>query len=184
MLERLRLRARAIFLRAHLEREMQAEMSAHLERAVARLVARGLTPGEARREARREFGNLAYLQEQARDARGSGWVDSLRADCRFALRHFARRLGTTLTMLVVLIGGMSISTLLFTFVRAYAFAPPAGVRLEHDLVRVRGSGAARSLDRGCPRRRVAHPIRWRSLATPHGIGCSREARVRSARPCS
>jgi predicted permease len=121
---------------------MQAEMAEHLEQSVARLTARGLSRDEARRTARREFGNVAHLQEQARDARGAGWVDSLRADCRFALRHFARRLGTAITMLVVLVGGMSISTLLFTFVRAYAFAPPAGVKLEDDLVRVRGSGAA------------------------------------------
>jgi predicted permease len=142
MLHRLRLRARALFLRDRVEREMQREIAEHLDQSIARLVARGLSIDEARREARREFGNVAYLQEQARDARGAGWIDSLRADCRFALRHFGRRLGTTVTMLVVLVGGMSISTLLFTFVRAYAFAPPAGMGLEDDLVRIRGSGAA------------------------------------------
>jgi len=106
---------------------MQAEMAEHLERSTARLVARGLSPEDARHAALREFGNVAYLQEEARDARGAGWVDALAADSRFALRHFARKPGTTLTMLVVLVAGLAISTLLFTYVYAYAKQPPPGV---------------------------------------------------------
>ena len=118
---------------------MQAEMAEHLQQSTARLIARGLPADEAGRVARREFGNVASLQEEARDARGTGWVDGLAADSRFALRHFARKPGTTITMFVVLAAGMVISTLLFTYVHGYAFRPPPGITLEDDLVRVRGS---------------------------------------------
>ena len=139
MLHRVQPWARSILLRRRLEREMQAEMAQHLDRSVERLMARGLTESEARREAVREFGNVPLLQEQARDARGAAWMGALLADWRFAVRHFARRPGVTLAMLVVLVAGMSISTLLFTYVHAYAVRPPPGVALADDLVRIRGS---------------------------------------------
>ena len=148
LLNRMRRWVRSVVRRRELEREMQEEMAEHLERSKARLMERGLSAEDARREAAREFGNLAYLQEEARDARGSGWVDTLRADCRFALRHFARKLGTTITMFVVLVGGMSISTLLFSYVHAYAKQPPPGIAREDDLVRIRGSRSAGGAERG------------------------------------
>ncbi|HEX2189193.1 MAG TPA: ABC transporter permease, partial [Longimicrobiaceae bacterium] len=62
--------------------------------------------------------------------------------CRFALRHFARTPWTTLTMFVVLVGGMSIATLLFSYVHSYAVQPPPGMTRQADLVRIRGSQGA------------------------------------------
>ena len=142
MLNRARLWIRSVVLRRRLEREMQEEMAEHLERSAARLMARGLSAEEARREARREFGNVTYLQEEARFARGTRWLDALVADARFALRHFARKPGTTLTMFVVLAVGMAIGTLLFSFVHSYAMQPPPGIDRAADLVRIRGSQGA------------------------------------------
>lgn len=142
MLDRVRPWVRSMLLRRRLEREMQEEMAEHIERSTARLVARGLPAEEARREALREFGNVACLQEEARDARGWRWLDALAADLRFALRQFARRPLPTVTMFVVLAVGMSISTLLFSYVHSYAVQPPPGVALDDDLVRIRGSQGA------------------------------------------
>lgn len=90
MLKRLLLALRTVFLRRRLEREMQEEMAAHLRQATVRLRARGLSPEEARRVARREFGHFDSLQEQAQDARGSRWIESLVADLRSGLRHFSK----------------------------------------------------------------------------------------------
>jgi hypothetical protein len=70
VLESIRSFYRAFFRRRSLERDMQDEMAAHLEQAVERLTRRGLSSEAARELARREFGNVAFLQEQARDARG------------------------------------------------------------------------------------------------------------------
>jgi len=138
MLTRARLWLRSVVLRRRLEREMQEEMAAHLERAAERLMARGLSADEARRQARREFGNVAFLQEQARDARGARWLEALGVDARFALRHFARTPGTTLVMFAVLAVGISISALLFSAVHSVALQPPSGVARSDDLVRIRG----------------------------------------------
>jgi hypothetical protein len=89
------LRLRAVVARRALERDMQEEMREHLERATERYVARGMSTADARRAARREFGNVAVLQEEARDARDARWVEALIADTRFAFRYFARHRGPT-----------------------------------------------------------------------------------------
>src|SRR5512139_3378044 len=77
MITRALLWLRSVLLRRRLEREMQAEMAEHLARSTERLVARGLSPEAARREANREFGNVPYLQEEARIARGTHGLDTL-----------------------------------------------------------------------------------------------------------
>ena len=69
MFSQLRYWCRAIFRRSALEREMRDEMQLHLDRRTDLLVARGMSRDDARLAARREFGNVAVLQEDARDAR-------------------------------------------------------------------------------------------------------------------
>ena len=147
MLNRARLWIRSIVLRRRIEREMQEEMAQHLERATERFMARGLSAEVAAREARREFGNVTYLQEEGRLARGTGALDALAGDARFALRQFARRPGTTLIMLGVLAVGLCLSTLMFSVVQGFAVQPPAGVARADDLVRIRGSQMGRSSQR-------------------------------------
>lgn len=142
MMMRLRLWLRANIMRRRFEREMRDEMDAHLDRATERLVGHGMSVDEARRHAIREFGNLPYLQEEARYARGTIWLDALLADARFALRHFGRRPVTTIAMFIVLAVGMSISTLMFSFVHSYATQAPVGVEADDQLVRIRGSRTA------------------------------------------
>src|SRR5262245_21002722 len=127
MLRRALLWLRSVLLRRRLEREMQEEMRAHLERSTERLEARGLSSDEARRAARREFGNVEYLQEHARDARGGGWVDSIIADARFAFRHYARTPLSTITMLALLAIGIGVNAALFTFMSALMTQPAPGI---------------------------------------------------------
>lgn len=139
MLNRLFLWIRSVALRRRLEREMQDEMAEHLERATARLMARGLSEKEAQREANREFGNVTYLQEEARYARGWGLVDALKGDAGFAVRQYRRKPGTTVTILAVLMVGVSIATALFSVLHSLSSQPPPGVSRDADLVRIRGS---------------------------------------------
>jgi predicted permease len=145
MLKRAGLWLRSNLERRRHERDMREEMDEHIDRATQLLMARGLTSDEARRQAQREFGDLAYHQTYARDARGTLWLDDLKADSRFALRHFARKPGTTAMMFVVLAFGMSISTLLFSWVHGLSVLPPPAVRLEDDLVRIRGNRVIESV---------------------------------------
>ncbi|HEY0304587.1 MAG TPA: ABC transporter permease [Longimicrobiales bacterium] len=141
MLNRLRLWLRSNVLRRRLEREMQEEMASHVDQAIVRFMARGLSRDEARIEALREFGNVTYLQEQSRDARGWRALDVLRGDFRFALRQFGKRPVTTITMIAVLAVGMAVSTGLFALVHSVATMPPPGVEPNDDLVRLRGTTA-------------------------------------------
>src|SRR5688500_9552682 len=117
---------------------MGREMAEHIGRAAHRLVTRGLSPDDARNAAVREFGNVTYHKEEGRQARGTRWLDALAADSRFAIRHFLRNPGATVTMLVVLAIGMSFSTGLFSLMHAYATQRPPGVTSDRDLVRIRG----------------------------------------------
>lgn len=138
MITRLRLWFRSVVLRRRLEREMQEEMAEHIERSTERLITRGLVPEAARREAIREFGNVGYLQEEARIARGTSGLDALQRDLRFASRHFTRNLLSSLTIVAVLSIGISINVVLFTMV--YSFdQPPSGIEPADALVRIRGS---------------------------------------------
>jgi predicted permease len=139
MLRRAVLWLRANLRRGRYEREMRSEMEEHLDRAMRLLMERGLPEDEARRQAAREFGDIAYHQTYARYARGTLWLDDLKADSRFAVRHFGRRPGTTIMMFIVLVFGMTISTLLFSWVHGLSVQPPSGITREDDLVRIRGT---------------------------------------------
>ncbi|MBL8981191.1 MAG: ABC transporter permease, partial [Gemmatimonadetes bacterium] len=130
---------RAVVLRRRLDREMQAEMADHLHRSTERLMARGLSADDARREARREFGNVLFLEEEGRIARGTSGFDAFVADVRFATRHFARHPLSTLTMITVLSVGIAINVVLYTLLHSVADRPPSAVPASADMVRIRGS---------------------------------------------
>ena len=127
---------RAILGRPALEDEMQAEMRDHLERATQRLVARGMSPEQARLEARREFGNVAVIQEQARDARGSRWLEALSGDLRFAFRYFARHRATVAIIVIVLAIGTGANTMLFSLFQAEFVRPAPAVEYDGRMARI------------------------------------------------
>ena len=156
MVKRLLRTLRTVFLRRRLDREMQEEMAAHLQQASARLQARGLSVEEARRAALREFGHVDSLQEQARDARGSRWIESLVADLKFGVRHFRRIPLSTATMIVLLALGVGVNTGFFTILHSVRTAPPPGVERNARLVRIRGIVSDSEL----------HEIRNRSFSFP------------------
>lgn len=126
----------AMLRRPRLENDMQAEMLEHIEQATARYAARGLSIEEARLAARREFGNVGVIQEEARDARGTQWVEAFAGDIRFALRYFARHRVTVAIIVAVLALGTGTNTLVFTGLRSVFFRPPAGMTYDADQARL------------------------------------------------
>ena len=129
-------RVRAVIARRAFERDLQEEMRAHLERSTERLVARGMSPADARLAARREFGNVAVLQEEARDARGARWVDALVGDVRFAFRYFARHKATTAIIVAVLVLGTGANTMIFSMFQAEFLRPAPAVPNDGALARI------------------------------------------------
>lgn len=142
---------RGLFLRAADERDMQREMADHLARAEERYRARGLSEIEARDAARREFGNVAVLQEEGRDARGARWIESIVADLRFATRQIRHRPLSSATIVAVLALGIAIHAGLTVFFDAVTARPNAGVEASPALVRLRGKVRPREGGRWYPR---------------------------------
>ena len=122
MVDRVRLGLRALFRRGVIEREMDDEIRLHLERATERLVRRGLSPEQARATARREFGNVEYLKEEGRDARGGRWLEDTVSDIRYGLRGLKKTPVFTTVALTSLILGIGVNTALFTMLKV-AFRP-------------------------------------------------------------
>jgi putative ABC transport system permease protein len=135
---RLLQKLRALFGRPALEREMQSEMRAHMEQAVERMVARGMSLRDARIAARREFGNVASIEEDARDARGTRFVESIVADVRFAFRYFARKPLMSATIIIVLALGIGANSALVTVIQAMTTRPAPGMAKDPAHVRVWG----------------------------------------------
>lgn len=108
---------RHLFLRSRFEREMQREMETHIEHQTILNQARGMSAGDALAAARREFGNVPYLQEQSRDARGTRIVEETVSDVRYGVRSLLRTPGFTLVVLLSLALGIAVNTTLFTIIR-------------------------------------------------------------------
>jgi predicted permease len=138
MTTRLWLWLRSILFRARLERDMQEEMAAHLQRAAARFEGSGLSPDSARAAARREFGNLAAITEEARDARGGRGIESVLADLRYGVRRLSRTPFSAITMIAVFALGIGFNAALFIFISSVVNSPVPGITRDDSVVRIRG----------------------------------------------
>jgi len=125
MLADLRYRLRALFRRAAVERELDAELRFHIEREMEKHVRSGLTWAEAEVRARREFGGHDVIREQARDARGVGWVDSVVSDVRYAWRSLRTRPAFAVGVVLTLGLGTGANAAMFGIVDRLLFRAPA-----------------------------------------------------------
>ena len=104
----LRLRARSLFRRREVDRELDDELAYHVERLIDAQVARGLSPAEARRASLAAMDGLELRKEECRDARGTRLVEDLVRDVRDGWRQARRSAGFVLVVTAVLalaIGG-------------------------------------------------------------------------------
>jgi predicted permease len=111
-----RYRARALFCRGAMERELDAELRAHIEHQAEAFERGGLPPDEARRRAVIAFGGLEPMKEHTRDARGTRLVESLLQDARYALRVLRKQPAFTLAVVLVLAIGIGANTATFTVI--------------------------------------------------------------------
>ena len=125
MLERLRLRARALLRVRVMDEELDEELQYHLANETARNIERGMSPSDAALAARRSFGNPTQLKEQVRDSWGRRWLERIDQDARYAFRSFRRAPGFSGTVIGTIALALGLNTTAFTIFNAYVLRPIA-----------------------------------------------------------
>jgi hypothetical protein len=93
-------RARALFLRKRLDRELENELQMHVEMEARKYVLSGIPAPEAERRARIAFGGRTQVTEACRESRGL--AENVFRDIGYALRGFRRSPGFALTVVLTL----------------------------------------------------------------------------------
>ncbi len=105
---------KALFTKRKLDEQLSAEIQAHVDLATEANMAEGMARDDARHAALREFGNVAGMQERARDERGWVWLEQLGQDVRYAIRGLVRNPNFTVVVVLTLALGMGANTALFS----------------------------------------------------------------------
>src|SRR5690348_14501378 len=107
-----------LFRKTKLDSQLDSELRFHVEQQTAENIAGGMNPAEARRRALAEFGGLESRKEEARDARGTHFVETLLQDIRFAFRILRKTPLITGIAILSLALGIGANTAIFGLIDA------------------------------------------------------------------
>ena len=103
--------------------ELDEEIRFHLESETQKNIAAGLDPREARRRASLKFGGEDRMKEEARAARGIGFLEDLLRDLRVAGRSLARTPVFSLTIVLTLATGIGATVAIFSVANGVLLRP-------------------------------------------------------------
>jgi putative ABC transport system permease protein len=112
-----------LFSRRRIDRELAEEIRGHLDEKVEELVARGVARDEAVYEARREFGNVALIEQQAREVWKRRWLEDFLSDVRFGLRQLRKSPAFAVAGALTLAVGIGANAAVFSVVNAVILEP-------------------------------------------------------------
>ena len=105
-----------IFRRSRVENAMDDELRFHLDSYVEDLRHSGVPEEEAQRRARLEFGGVAQVKEECREANRTAPWEHLLQDVRFAFRMMAKSKLATSILLITLALGIGANTAVFSLI--------------------------------------------------------------------
>jgi predicted permease len=103
--------------------DISVSVQEHIAERADELVDEGVPRAQAEQTARREFGNLALVEQQSREAWQWPAVESVIADLRFALRRLVNAPGFAATVLLTLAVGIGASTAVFSVIESVLLKP-------------------------------------------------------------
>jgi putative ABC transport system permease protein len=117
------IRARTLFRRTRMERELDSELAFHLEMAAAEYVRRGMSPERARREARQIFGAVDQVKDDVRDTWLVRFGETLAQDIRYGIRALGKNRGYAAAVILTMALGIGANSAIFSVVNAVVLRP-------------------------------------------------------------